>query len=509
VATKTLTVVFTDLANYTASTRRADREGLRNLIATHEKLVPPVLERYGGRVVKNLGDSYMALFPAATDAVRACLELVETIPNGGQFSIRAGLATGDVEEIDGDAFGDAVNLASRILSKAPDTEVWFSQATLLCMNQSEIAWETVGRYQLKGIPGEVELTRAVPKARGWLPDAVVEATRSGRLVRIQRGDPLPKLPPRPAILLEGFTPGSEALRSFVDRLPVVDPACLWLLTYNIPPEDRHAWVRSGRGLIIGTPNAIDQAIRETSRPSSSTGSDTIILDVSATAVVELVMAGLALPRVPMSEVVAGYTYDLLPDGRWVNRSDAGGIARVDVSPEGVTLVAQARGLRVGTRQAAPGQPLSLQDGDEIGTPSGTLVYRSLEGRPYVGMILADTMARLSVAPGQEAEIGREPNYPGLALPDRRGQDNIRWCLGSRAARARESGFTLDRALAGRRQCAVLPGSDGIRLVGLHTRCPTWFIGPNGPDQVSSPRAVEPGDHVVVGTTVIAVRAPSS
>ncbi len=506
-ATKTLTVVFTDLANYTASTRRSDREGLRNLIATHEKLVPPVLERYGGRVVKNIGDSYMALFSAATDAVRACLELVETIPEDGQFSIRAGLATGDVEEIDGDAFGDAVNLASRILSKALDAEVWFSQATLLCMNQSEIAWEQVGRFQLKGIPGEVEITRAVPRRRAWLPEVVVEASRTGRLVRIQRGDPLPKLPPRPVLLLEGFTPGTEALRSFVDRLPVVDPACLWLSTFIIPPADRIEWLTAGRGLVIGEPIAVDEALRETNRPSSQTGTDTIILDVSATAVIELVMAGLALPRVPMSEVVAGYTYDLLSDGRWVNRSDAA-IARVDVSAEGVKLVAQAPGVRVGDRQAVPGHAVALQDGDEIGTAAGVVIYRETEGRAYSGLMLADSMARLSVAPGQQAEVGREPNYPGLALPDRRGQENIRWCLGSRAARARESGFTLDRALAGRQQCAILPGSDGVRLVGQHMRCPTWVLGPDGPEQVNSPRLVRPGDLIIVGTTVIAVREPS-
>lgn len=506
--TRTLTVVFTDLANYTASTRRADREGLRNLIATHEKLVPPVLERHGGRVVKNLGDSYMALFEATTDAVRACLELVESIPQAGQFSIRAGMATGDVEEIDGDAFGDAVNMASRILSKAPDAEVWFNQATKLCMNQSEIAWETVGRFQLKGIPGEVEVTRAVPRGKAWLPEVVCESVRTGRLVRIQRGDPLPKLPPNPVLLLEGFVPGSDSLRSFVDRLPVVDPACLWLSTYNIPPEDRHEWVTAGRGLIIGEPTAIDTAIRETSRPTKSTGTDTIIIDVGAIAIAELVMAGLALPRVPMSEVVAGYTYDLLSDGRWVNRSDSS-IARVDVSPDAVRLVAQVPGLRVGGRQAPPGQAVVLRNHDEIGTPSGTIRFVETDGRPYIGLLLADSQARLAVGPGQEAEIGREPNYPGLALPDRRGQDNIRWCLGSRAARARESGFTLDRALAGRQQCGVSPAAAGIHLVSKHSRCPTWLLGPRGPEQVTAPRRVDLGDMIVVGTTVIAIREPTA
>ena len=61
-ATRTLTVVFTDLSNYTASVGRSNREAIRDLIADHEQTVIPVVEARGGRIVKNLGDSYMALF---------------------------------------------------------------------------------------------------------------------------------------------------------------------------------------------------------------------------------------------------------------------------------------------------------------------------------------------------------------------------------------------------------------------------------------------------------------
>ena len=61
----------------------------------------------------------MAVFEAATDAAQACLELVNEIEGEGGFSLRAAICTGDVEAIDGDAFGEAVNLAARILSKTP------------------------------------------------------------------------------------------------------------------------------------------------------------------------------------------------------------------------------------------------------------------------------------------------------------------------------------------------------------------------------------------------------
>ena len=513
-ATRTRTVVFTDMANYTASVERTDREGLRALIAQHEQLVAPVLSRHGGRVVKTLGDSFMVLYDSSTDAVRAAVELVERLSGGSGFAIRVGMATGDVEEISTkddalDCFGETVNLASRIMSKTPPGEVWFSHATLLCMNQAEVAWEAVGRYSLRGIAGEAEIYRAAPSNVCNLPEPVAQAVRSRRLVRIRRGDLLPALPPNPIILLEGFAPGSTALRDLVDSLPVVDPAALWLLAFNIAPSDRFAWERLGRGLIIGQPPALERAIQTQLQPTQGTGgSDTIILDLTSRSALELVMAGLALPSVPLSEVVAGYTYDLLSDGRWVNRSE-NAIARVDASPEGVTLVALSPGLLVSGRQATPGKPLSLKDGDEIRTPSGSIFYHHLNRSGYAGLLVADTLARLGIAPGQQAEIGREPNHPGLALPDRRGNENIRWCLGARAARARSGGFTLDRALAGRRQAAVHLGPGGAKVVNLHDRCPTYVHNTSGLELVASPRALQPGDLVVTGTSVIAVREPAA
>lgn len=507
-ATRTRTVVFTDLANYTASVGRADREALRNLIARHEELVAPVLQRYGGNVVKNLGDSYMALFPAATDAVRAALDLVETIPEQGQFSIRVGIATGDVEVIDGDAFGEAVNLASRIISKTPDAEVWMSLGTHVCMNQSEIPWDRVGSFALKGLPGEQEVFRAVPRTRAWLPEVIKEAALEHRLVRIAAGDPLPSLPPNPVILLEGFQPGSGELQNVVDRLPVVDPAALWLQTFTIAPSDRFGWQVDGRGVLVGDADAINAAIEEVARPRrSTTGSDTIIFDMAATSMFELAMAGLALPAVPMSEVVSSYTYDLLADGRWVNRHSSA-VGRIEVGPGGVTFQALQPGLVVGGRAARTGVSVQLADGDGISAPHGMVEFKSLEGRGYVGMLLSLPTGRLGIAPGQRAEVGREPGYPGLALPDRRGQDNIRWCVGHRAARARQSGFTLDRALAGRRQFAIEPGDSGtVQLIPLHPRCPTYLVNDGALRSVSRSAPMGAGDLVVVGTTVITLQEP--
>lgn len=507
--TVTRTVAFTDLANYTAKVSRTDREGLRKILQDHEALVQPIVEKNGGRIVKNLGDSFMVLFKAATDALRAALDVQDVVTGSRGISIRLAMTTGDVEEIEGDAFGESVNLAARILSKTPAGEIWFGPGTRVCMNAAEIPWESVGRFRLKGIPGEKEIFRSVPQHRAWLPEPVANAVKMGTLVRLRRGARPPLLPPEPVVMLEGFTPGSPALMEAVDSLPVLNPASLWLAAYNIASEDRNAWTDAGRGLVVGTPDAIDEAIQEALKVVTRTsGSDTIVLDVGLHADLELVMCGLALPSVPLSDVVSSYFYDLLPDGRWVNRSDRS-LLRVEVNANGARLEALSPGITVDGRSVASGESVALNNGSQISTSSGMLRFVHTD-QSYAGLLLADTEMRLGVVNGQTAELGREPNHPGLAFPDRRGQDNIRWCPGPRAARARAGGFTLDRALAGRRQAAIQMVDDQIQLTPLHPRCPTYVLRNEShgtlrrADRVLS---LSVGDMVVAGTTVVGVRAP--
>lgn len=506
--TRTQSVVFTDMADYTRSVASADRQGLRDLLSMHQRFVEPVLTGRGGRVVKNIGDSFMALFDSATDAVRASLDLVEAHAptQGSPVTFRASIATGDVEEAANDAFGEPVNLSARINARTPAGEVWLSTATWYCMNQSEIPWESTGRHRLKGIVGEVEVFRAVPKHFTHLPEVLTVAVRARTLVTWQAGEPLPPIPPGGHLLLSGFRPGSQALTDALDRLPIVDPAHIWLATYNISPADRMEWARHGRGLVVATPDALKSAVQALQQQTvRAAGSDTIILDSAGTSVADLVVAGLALPMVPLAEVVASYTYDLLPDGRWVNRSDRA-VVRVEVSGASATATVLGPGVLVDRQIAAVNSVWPLVDGMELATTAGTLRYTALQQDAYLGALVGDTQMRLPVGAGQRIELGREPSHPGLLLPDRNNQDNIRWCAGPRAARARERGFTLDKVLTGRRQTSL--ETDGSRYIvnPMHETCPTLLLDSQGTlTRITEARAVNIGDAMLLGTTVVALR----
>lgn len=506
--TRTKTVVFTDMADYTKSVVRSDREELRALLQRHQAMVEPVLTARGGRVVKGIGDSFMALFDTATDAVRACLDLVEAHPPqaGVGVTFRASCATGDVEQTDNDAFGEVVNLSSRINARIPAGEVWISAGTWHCMNQAEIPWETTGRHVLKGIPGEVEVFRAVARHHCVLPDPLVAAVRTSRLVVWKEGDPVPTAPANAHIVLVGFAAGSASLAQAVDALPVLDPSHIWLQAYQLGPAERIEWAQHGRGLIVATPEAFTATVARYEAPlQRALGSDTITLDAGGAACFNLVIAGVCLPAVPFAEVVAGYSYDLLPDGRWVNRSERA-ILRLDVSPAGASLTVLAPGVSVDGQHAGVQTTWSLRAGTFVQTHLGTLRYHAFSVDGFMGALVGDSPMHRGVGAGERVELGREPAHPGLLLPDRNSQDNIRWCAGPRAARAREKGFTMDKSLTGRRQTAVEASNGGITVIPLHETCPTLLLTADGQiSRLPSARTVRLGDAILVGTTVVTLR----
>jgi TolB-like protein/tetratricopeptide (TPR) repeat protein len=92
----------------------ARREILDGLIATH-----------GGRIANTAGDSVLAEFGSAVDAVRCAMEAQgalakanSTLPETRHINFRIGVHVGDVMVRAGDLFGDGVNIAARLQTLA-------------------------------------------------------------------------------------------------------------------------------------------------------------------------------------------------------------------------------------------------------------------------------------------------------------------------------------------------------------------------------------------------------
>jgi hypothetical protein len=91
-----------------------------------------VVTEYDGRVVKMLGDGVLALFPEGGSAVQAAVQLQreharrQTARGPSHLQLQVGLDCGEIVEQDGDCYGDAVNVASRLSDLSGARQIWAS-----------------------------------------------------------------------------------------------------------------------------------------------------------------------------------------------------------------------------------------------------------------------------------------------------------------------------------------------------------------------------------------------
>ena len=106
------------------------------LIKAFEEIVTTTITANRGTVVKKMGDGILAGFKHPLSAAVAALAVQQKIHEYSamrveqeKFQARIGLNTGSVIRRDNDIFGDVVNVASRMQSKATPGEVILTEAT--------------------------------------------------------------------------------------------------------------------------------------------------------------------------------------------------------------------------------------------------------------------------------------------------------------------------------------------------------------------------------------------
>jgi class 3 adenylate cyclase/alpha-beta hydrolase superfamily lysophospholipase len=146
------TIVFTDIVD---STRRAAEMGdsrWRALLERHDHVVRGEVIRFGGRVVKNLGDGYLIAFEGAARAIRfaraVCAEAADL-----ELQVRAAVHSGECEAIGEDLAGIAVHIGARIAALARPGEVLVSSTVRDLVVGSGITFSARGQHDLKGVPG--------------------------------------------------------------------------------------------------------------------------------------------------------------------------------------------------------------------------------------------------------------------------------------------------------------------------------------------------------------------
>ena len=188
-----VTVLFADLAGYTALTNELDAEEIHALLERFFDRVDRIVKEHGGHIDKHIGDCVMAVFGApmahgndAERAVRAALAIRDAMPElsarlGRPLGVHIGVAggqvvasgTGSVSHREYTVTGDTVNLASRLTDAAVAGEILISERVRRAL-ADRLDCVEAGSLMMKGFAEPVRAWRL----RGVWPRLSVSARPS-------------------------------------------------------------------------------------------------------------------------------------------------------------------------------------------------------------------------------------------------------------------------------------------------------------------------------------------
>jgi len=161
-------VMFTDIVGFTSLSQKDEALAMR-LLEEHRSLIRPIFPKHNGREVKTIGDAFLVEFVSALEGARCAFDIQQSVHemNAGrlpekQVQLRIGVHVGDVIHSQNDVYGDAVNVASRIVALASPGGICVSQQAYdHIRNKFEFPLISIGKRELKNVEGPIEVFRVV------------------------------------------------------------------------------------------------------------------------------------------------------------------------------------------------------------------------------------------------------------------------------------------------------------------------------------------------------------
>jgi class 3 adenylate cyclase len=150
------TILFTDIVSSTARAADIGDERWRLLLDAHDREVIRQVGEAGGQVINTTGDGVLAVFPTATTALGAAIAIREALMERS-VTIRAGLHTGEIDQIGPNVSGLGVHIGARVAASAGSGEILVSSTVRQAVSGSGLAFIDRGTHQLKGVPDQWHL----------------------------------------------------------------------------------------------------------------------------------------------------------------------------------------------------------------------------------------------------------------------------------------------------------------------------------------------------------------
>jgi adenylate cyclase len=197
---KLAAIFAADVAGY-SRLMGLDEVGTVRLLTAHREILDGRIAERRGRIANTAGDSVLAEFPSAVDAVECAVEAQErlaqaneSLPADRRLEFRIGIHVGDVLVRGGDLLGDGVNIAARLQALAEPGGVCISGTVHEHVRKLPmLRLSDLGPQVVKNID---EPVRAYLLSSGGAPEVIRSGTETPK--------PLP-LPDKPSIAVLPFT----------------------------------------------------------------------------------------------------------------------------------------------------------------------------------------------------------------------------------------------------------------------------------------------------------------
>ncbi len=155
-------IVFVDISSYTRKSEEVGDDAAAHQATLLADFVQELAAAHEGRMVKALGDGALVHFSTPTSAVSFALDAVTNAERHGLWTLHAGVNTGRMLRRDGDYFGTAVNIASRVADQAGPGEVKVTKAVVDSSTGGDtVTFDPVGEIALKNVANPVPLFLAI------------------------------------------------------------------------------------------------------------------------------------------------------------------------------------------------------------------------------------------------------------------------------------------------------------------------------------------------------------
>jgi class 3 adenylate cyclase len=167
-----LTILFTDIDGYTATTERLGDRAAQALVRAHDRIVRAALSLHGGREVKHTGDGIMAFFTSAASAVDCALEIqtkTEAYNRGRRrepLRVAIGLNSGSPIREGGDLHGTPVIVAARAVDLAAGGEVVVTDVVRQLTAGKGLQYDALPEVTLEGFSEAAFLYRVSRQGEG-------------------------------------------------------------------------------------------------------------------------------------------------------------------------------------------------------------------------------------------------------------------------------------------------------------------------------------------------------